>query len=181
MAETTSGGLTRIGQFTKLVVARENPATLLHAARTAVAAVASYLVARLFQLPEAYWAPIATLIAMQPTLGAALPGSAQNFTGTAIGAAVGAVTAAYFPGNVWAFGIDILLVGMFCTALHIERSAHRFAGVTLVIVMLVTRSTSASLIAIHRFIEVSLGIAVGLILSAVWPEPQSENPDIQRK
>lgn len=174
MTDAISGRLTRIGQFTNLVIARENPATLLHAARTAVAAVVSYLVARLFHLSEAYWAPIATLIAMQPTLSAALPGSAQNFTGTAIGALLGAVTALYFPGNVLAFGVDILIVGMLCTVLRIERSAHRFAGVTLVIVMLVTRSTSASSAAMHRFIEVSLGIAVGLILSAVWPESPPE-------
>jgi hypothetical protein len=32
------------------------------------------------------------------------------------------------------------------------------------------RSTSGWLIAMHRFFEVSLGIAVGLALSAVWPE-----------
>jgi uncharacterized membrane protein YccC len=43
----------------------------IHAARTAIAAVASLLVARLFRLPEAYWAAIATMIAMQSTLGAA--------------------------------------------------------------------------------------------------------------
>ncbi len=35
---------------------------LVHSARTAVAAVASVLVARLFRLPEAYWAPITTIV-----------------------------------------------------------------------------------------------------------------------
>jgi uncharacterized membrane protein YgaE (UPF0421/DUF939 family) len=39
-----------------------------------------------------------------------------------------------------------------------------------VIVMLVVRERSAWLIATHRFIEVSLGIAVALIVAAVWPE-----------
>jgi len=45
-------------QLSKLIVARENPSSLTNAARTSVAAVASYLVARLFHLPEAYWAPM---------------------------------------------------------------------------------------------------------------------------
>jgi uncharacterized membrane protein YccC len=38
---------------------------LVHSARTAVAAVASLLAARLFQLPEASWAPITTLVIRQ--------------------------------------------------------------------------------------------------------------------
>ena len=35
------------------------------------------------------------------------------------------------------------------------------------------RSTSGWQIAMHRFFEVSLGIAVGLALSALWPERPS--------
>ena len=164
-----------MAQPSKLIVARENPSSLVHAARTAMAAVVSYLIARLFRLPEAYWAPISTLIVMQSTLGAALPISVQRFTGTAIGAAVGAAAATYFRGSVWAFGIAVFVIGMLCALLRVERSAYRYASITLTIVMLVTRSTSAWLIAVHRFFEVSLGIAVGLLLSALWPEPQSGN------
>lgn len=76
------------GQFVRLIVARENPPSLVHAARTAVAAIVSYLVARQCELPEAYWAPRSTLIVMQSTLGATLPISVQRFAGTAIGAVV---------------------------------------------------------------------------------------------
>jgi len=166
-----------IVQLSKLIFTRENPSSLLNAARTAVAAIVSYLVARLFGLPEAYWAAISTLIVMQSTLGAALPVSVQRFAGTAIGAAVGAATATYFPGSVWAFGIAVFLVGIPCAGFRVERSAYRYASITLAIVMLVPRSTSAWLVAIHRFFEVSLGIAVGLMLSAFWPERQSRHLD----
>jgi uncharacterized membrane protein YgaE (UPF0421/DUF939 family) len=157
----------------RLIVAGENPSSLTHAARAAVAAVASYLVARLFHLPEAYWAAMSALIAMQPALGAALPVSAQYFVGTGMGAAVGAVTAAYFGESVWVFGIAVFLVGVLCAVLHVERTAYRYASVTLVIVMLVTRSANVWLIAIHRFFEVSVGIAIGLLLSEFWPERRS--------
>jgi hypothetical protein len=51
---------------------------VVHSARTAVAAVASVLVARLFRLPEAYWAPITTLVITQSSLGAALTVSWQR-------------------------------------------------------------------------------------------------------
>jgi uncharacterized membrane protein YgaE (UPF0421/DUF939 family) len=158
------------GQLSKFIVARENPSSLVNAARTTVAAVASYLIARLFRLPEAYWAPISTLIGMQSTLGASMPVSVQHFAGTAVGAAVGAVTAAYFRESVWAFGVAVLIMGLLCAVLRVERGAYRYATTTLIIVMLVTRSTSAWRIATHRFFEVSIGISVGLVLSALWPE-----------
>ena len=110
---------------------------------------------------------------MQSTLGAAPPISVQRFVGTGIGAAVGAVTATWFRGNPWAFGTAVLLTGVLCAVLRVERSAYRHASITLAIVMLVPRSTSGWLIATHRFFEVSLGIAVGLMLSAFWPELNS--------
>src|ERR1700747_444562 len=72
---------------------------LVHSARTAVAAVASVLVARLFRLPEAYWAPITTLVIKQSSLGAALEVSWQRFVGTALGAVLGAIAAATTSGR----------------------------------------------------------------------------------
>jgi uncharacterized membrane protein YccC len=163
-----------IERLRKLIVARKNPPSIAHAARTAAAAVVSLLVARLFRLPEAYWAAITTLIVMQSTLGAALPVSAQRFGGTALGAALGGLAGTYFPGNALVFGVGVLVIGIICTALRVERSAYRYASITLAIVMLITRSTSHWAIAFHRFIEVSIGIAVGLALTALWPERQRD-------
>jgi len=172
-AKTIPAALHGDGQLRRFIVAKENPSTLVHAGRTTVAAVASYLIAGLFKLPEAYWAPISTLIGMQSTLGASLPVSVQHFAGTAIGAAVGAVTATYFHESVWAFGVAVLVIGLLCAVLRVERGAYRYAATTLVIVMLVARSTSAWRIAIHRSFEVSIGIAVGLAVAALWPEQWS--------
>ena len=163
----------KIEQLSKLIVARENPSSLANAARTAVAAVVSYLAARLFQLPEAYWAPISTLIALQPGLSASLPISMQYFVGTAIGAAVGAVTVTYFGASVWAFGLAVFLIGLLCALLRVERGAYRNASIALVIVVLITRSASVWLIAMHRFFEVSLGLVIGLLISKFWPERAS--------
>ena len=44
---------------------RENLPSVIHSIRTAIAATVSLAVARLFGLPEAYWAAIATLVVMQ--------------------------------------------------------------------------------------------------------------------
>jgi uncharacterized membrane protein YccC len=63
------------------------------------------------------------------------------------------------------------VLGLIC-ALMLGRNAFRYAGITLAIVMLVARPEPAWMIAIHRFLEISVGIAVGLLLTAVWPEPE---------
>lgn len=142
----------------------------VNSARTAIAAVTSFLLARLLRLPEAYWAPITTLVIMQSTLGAALTVSGQRFAGTALGAALGALVATYFGASVAAFAVAVFLAGLLCAPLRLDRSAYRFASITLAIVMLVTRVNAAWVIALHRFIEVSVGIAIGLALTALWPE-----------
>ena len=144
----------------------------VHAFRTAIAAVASLLIARLFRLPEAYWAAIATMIVMQSTLGAAWSISKDRLTGTALGAAAGALLATYAGQNIAAFGAGVFALGVICAILRVEQGAYRYAGITLVIVMMIARTQPPWMVAIHRFIEISVGIAVGLILTAVWPEPQ---------
>jgi len=55
------------------IIAKENPLSISHVCLAATAALVSYLIAGLFRLPEAYWAPMSTLIVMQLTFNAALP------------------------------------------------------------------------------------------------------------
>ena len=150
------------------IIAKENPPSIAHVCLAAIAALVSYRIAALFRLPEAYWAPMSTLIVMQLTFSAALPVAVQYVAGTAAGAAVGAATDAYVHGSVWAFPAAVVVIGFLCVVLRMERSSFRYASITLVIVMLVPRSTSARLVALHRFFEVSIGIAVGLALFAIW-------------
>jgi uncharacterized membrane protein YgaE (UPF0421/DUF939 family) len=147
---------------------------VLHSLRTAVAAVGSLLIARFCRLPESYWAAVTTIVIMQSTLGAAWTVSKQRFVGTALGAAVGALLTAYAAQNVGAFGAGIFVLGLICALLGIGRNAFQYAGITLAIVMLVGRAEPAWMIGIHRFLEISVGIVVGLLLTAVWPEPEPE-------
>lgn len=75
---------------------KENLPSIAHSIRTAIAATVSVIVARLIQMPEAYWAAIATLVMMQSTLGATLTLSLERIVATAVGASIGAVEAKYF-------------------------------------------------------------------------------------
>jgi len=146
---------------------------LVHSVRTAVAAVASVLAARLLRLPAAYWAPITTLVIVQSSLGAAFAVSWQRFVGTALGAAVGAIVASYFGPHVLVFGTSVFILGLLCAWVHSDRSAYRFGGVTLAIVLLIPRTGPAWRTAVHRFAEVSIGIGVALIFAWVWPEKEA--------
>jgi len=150
---------------------------LVHSLRTAVAAVVSLLAARLFRLPEAYWAPITTFVITQSSLGAALAVSGQRFIGTVLGAAVGAIVASCFAPIMVVFGVSVFILGLLSAMVRSHRSAYRFAGVTLTIVMLVPHTGPAWRVALHRFAEVSIGIAVALILAVVWPEREDSPSD----
>ena len=142
---------------------------LEHAVRTGMAAAASLAVARLFDMPEAYWAPITTLIVMQSTLGAAWAISKQRLIGTALGAAMGALMVNYFDRGIIAFGLAIFALGLICGIFRLDQAAYKFAGITLAIVMLIVRADAIWITGIHRFLEVSLGIAVALLFAGVWP------------
>jgi uncharacterized membrane protein YccC len=161
-----------------LVVSRENSSSLVHSARTTTAAVASLLVARLLRMPEGYWASITALIVMQSTFGAALSISAQRFIGTAVGALLGALAATYFQHNVAVYGTLVFLIGLLCAVLRIDRTAYRYASITLAVVMLIPRTVGPWTAAGHRFVEVSTGIIVALVIAAAWPERLSVTKSI---
>lgn len=146
-----------------------------HSARTAAAVLASLLVARWFHLSEAYWAPITTIVITQSSLGAALAVSWERFIGTLVGAVLGAIVASYLGPGALIFAACVFVLGLLCAALRVTRSAYRFAGVTLVIVLLIPRTNPAWQVAFHRFAEVSIGIVTALIFATVWPE-KDETP-----
>jgi uncharacterized membrane protein YccC len=150
--------------------------TLVHSLRTAVAATVSLLVARAFRLPESYWAAVTTLVVMQSTLGAAWTISRQRFAGTALGAAMGAFLAGCFGMSLFAFSAGVFVAGLICAALRLDLVAYRYSSITLAIVILVAHNRPAPVVALHRFVEVSVGIAVGLLLTIAWPESEVPVP-----
>jgi uncharacterized membrane protein YgaE (UPF0421/DUF939 family) len=141
--------------------------TLLDAARTTIAAVVSLMLARLLKLPEFYWAPISAIVIIQSTIDPRTL-AWQRFAGTALGAALGALIATFFSTSTLMYAAGIFLCGLLCTILRF-RGAYRFAAITLSIILLIAHTRPAWIVASHRFVEVSLGITVALILSELWP------------
>ena len=144
--------------------------TLRDAVRTTVAAVLAMLLARLLKLPEYHWAPISAIVIIQSTIDPRTL-AWQRFAGTALGAAMGALIATVFPAsptNAWVYAGAIFLAGVVCVLLRF-RGAYRFAAITLSIILLIAHTRVAWIVAWHRFVEVSLGIAVALAIALLWP------------
>jgi uncharacterized membrane protein YgaE (UPF0421/DUF939 family) len=151
---------------TRLGLTRE---ALLHSLRTAIAAVVSVLLARALRLPEFYWAPISTIVIL---LSVSDPRALawQRFAGTAVGAVLGALIATYVGGNWMVYGAGILVCGILSALLRLG-TAYRFAAITLSIILLIAHAAPPWVVAYHRFVEVSLGIAVALLVTMVWRLP----------
>ena len=113
------------------------------------------------------------MVITQSSLGAAFDVSWQRLVGTVLGALLGAIAATYFAPNVVVLGICVFILGLLRVIARLELLAYRFAGMTLAIVFLIPRTGNPWQIAFHRMAEVSIGIAVALILAWVWPENEA--------
>ncbi|HEY1861455.1 MAG TPA: FUSC family protein, partial [Gemmataceae bacterium] len=127
------------------------------AARTTIAAIVALLLARSLKLPEFYWAPISTIVILLSAVNP-LALAWQRFAGTAVGAVVGGLIASYPRQNWVVYGAGIFLCGILSVVLRLG-AAYRFAAITLSIVVLIAHDRPPWIVATHRFIEVSLGIA----------------------
>lgn len=138
-------------------------------------------------MSESYWAAISSLIVIQSSAAEAWTVAARRFIGTALGASLGALLATHFGADVAAYGAGIFVVTILGALLgrihrrvpeYLDASAVRYGTVALTIVMLVARYNSPWIVAMHRFIEVSIGIGVALALTVLWPEvkPSEESP-----
>jgi len=144
-----------------------NRNAVLDSVRTAAAAVIAMLLARLLKLPEYYWAPISTIVIVQSTIPPHKLGW-QRFVGTALGAVLGVAVMTFFNPSALVYGLGIFFCGMLAWLLRVG-DAYRFAAITLSIVLLIPHSSAPWIVGWHRFLEVSLGIAVALVVIRVWP------------
>jgi uncharacterized membrane protein YgaE (UPF0421/DUF939 family) len=138
-------------------------AAILHGVSAAFVAVFCYSTARLVpSLPEPYWAPMAAVIVLYPDREATRKAAGQRFLGTAIGSLIGWGGAAWWDGNILRYGLAILVAVGLCYLLRLEAAA-RLCAVAVTVITLIPRSESAPLIAFHRFVEVTYGVACALV------------------
>jgi uncharacterized membrane protein YccC len=77
--------------------------------------------------------------------------------------------------HVWALGAAATLTVWLCAALGL-RDSYRLASATVALVMLTSRTGPAGTVALHRFLEVALGILVALLITLLmWPSRARED------
>jgi uncharacterized membrane protein YgaE (UPF0421/DUF939 family) len=137
-------------------------AALLQGASAAFVAVFAYFTVSLVpSLHDTYWAPIAAVVVLYPHREATRKASTDRFLGTAIGSIIGWVSATYWNENLLLYGLAVLVAVGLCYLLRLE-NASRLCAVAVTVITLIPRAEPAYLIAIHRFIEVSYGVACAL-------------------
>jgi uncharacterized membrane protein YgaE (UPF0421/DUF939 family) len=123
-----------------------------------------------FEATRILLAPISTIVILLSTIDP-LALAWQRFAGTAIGATLGALIATFVSPSWVVYGAGIFVCGIVCAALRLG-SAYRFAAITLSIVLLIAHQRPPWIVGTHRFLEVSLGIAVALVVAMVWRVPE---------
>jgi uncharacterized membrane protein YgaE (UPF0421/DUF939 family) len=129
-------------------------------------AVICLCLAQWLNLPQGYWAVMSSIIVMQSSVQETISASLTRLIGTAIGAIIGGIFLDLFGVHVWVFGIAVMLVVLTCILLNLKQS-YRLAAVTVGIILLVNHPESPWMTAFHRFLEVSLGVVVALVISIV--------------
>jgi len=148
---------------------------LKHAIKTGLAAALAYYLAHFTRLPESYWAAISAIIVMYSDVSRTISASGQRLVGTAMGVCIGGVFAALFGEKLWAFGVAVMITVLVCGLLGFEEAA-RLAGVAVAIVTLTSHPGHPWIAPLHRFLEVSFGIVIAVLVSALlWPTRVLQN------
>jgi uncharacterized membrane protein YccC len=135
---------------------------LVRGVSSGVVAVFCYAtVSRVPSLREPYWAPIAAVVVLYPEREATKKAAFDRFSGTIIGCLIGWGSAVWWHENILLYGVAIVAAVAVCTLLRLG-NASRLCAVAVTVLTLVPHLESAHRVAIHRFVEVSYGVACAL-------------------
>ncbi|HEY6412918.1 MAG TPA: FUSC family protein [Edaphobacter sp.] len=111
---------------------------------------------------------MATIVVMQSETAATLTASRDRLVGTALGALVGWAVAGLWHGHLIVYAVTVL-VCMVVPEMMGLKGAGRLAGVAATIILLVPTTAPHWVVARDRFLEVSFGIVVALVVSqTLW-------------
>ncbi len=148
---------------------------LIHSLKTAIAFLIGLLIVWVFHLPaHGQWLLISLLVVMcaQSRVGAVMQKSYMRFLGTLIGACIAVLTLYLaYPSVVWTTLILCLTTALFS---YIADSPGYLSdagplGAVTVVIILIGQNPSYTT-ALDRFLEISLGILIALLVSRfIWP------------
>jgi len=137
---------------------------LRQAAVSVVAAFCAYVPAHLIGLQQSFWSAITAIAVAQMEFKATRALAQKQFTGAAIGGAVGLVMVLWLGDSLVVYASAIMLAVLICWVLGVG-DASQLGGITATIIMLVPHSGSTQSLLVSRLSEVGWGICSGLAVA----------------
>ncbi|MBX3359122.1 MAG: FUSC family protein [Phycisphaeraceae bacterium] len=147
-----------------------------YAARVALAAGITVVIADLFDVQHAFWMTITAVIVLQPDLSGTRGKAVSRVIGTLVGAATGSLMAALLPYNPVTVAACVLFTILACWWIRRLREPMPLAAVTAVIVFYFSRHDHSLLVGALRCLEILAGVFIGLVV-AMLPIPLPRSMD----
>ena len=142
--------------------------------KSSLAAVLCLWLGNLLGLTHSYWAAVSAIVVMGSDTPVSLASCRDRVIGTAIGALLGWGTSYVWHGHYLLYGLAVLVCLLVCSTLEYEK-AGRLAAVALTIIVLIHIDQGPGQAALARFLEVSLGVVVALVVTLlVFPQRPAE-------
>jgi uncharacterized membrane protein YgaE (UPF0421/DUF939 family) len=148
--------LARLGEFAQRFLLG-----LRQAGVSVVAAFFAYIPTHLIGLQQSFWSAITAIAVAQMEFKATRALARKQFTGAAIGGAVGLGMILWFGDSLWVYASAIMLAVLICWLLNVG-DAGQLGGITATIIMLVPHTGTPQSILISRLSEVGWGVCAGL-------------------
>jgi uncharacterized membrane protein YgaE (UPF0421/DUF939 family) len=145
------------------------------ALKTGLAAILAVLLANLLGLSHAYWAAVSAIVVMGWDTTLTFASCRDRIIGTAIGALMGWVTFYAWHGHYFIYGVSVALCIFVCSALQFDK-AGRLAAATLSLIVLVQPDNSPGHVALARFLEIVIGVAMALAVTLLVFRPRPAAP-----
>ncbi|SDL14712.1 FUSC family protein [Natronincola ferrireducens] len=140
----------------------------LRTIKTGIAVTLSLFVSNLLGIDNPFYAAVAAIIVMQPTVSDSWVTGINRMLGTVIGAVVGAIFVGIAPANPLLAGFGIIVLILIMNRLNWGESIA-IAGVVFVGIFLNIEGDHISN-ALHRLLDTSIGIIIGVIINyTVYP------------
>jgi uncharacterized membrane protein YccC len=151
---------------------------LRHAARLGTATTAAFVVVRLLHLPFGYWATMATLLILQPSIATTWLRGIERAAGSTVGAAL-AVFICFLVHTP--LTISLVIFPLVCLTMAVRRVNYSlyviFLTPTFVLVAHFASPAKEFTYALERLSNNILGCLIALIAAYVlWPERAGESP-----
>ncbi len=147
-----------------------------HIIKTGVAVGLTAAITNFTHQPFGYYATIAVVITMQPTLGKSIDAGKQRAIGTGIGAIIAFIIVNTIGSSPLAVGLGVGFTILTCSYYGFSQGYK--PGCFLVAISIMVYGTEPNNYIWKRFTETLLGIVVAQLVSRLfWPETDSHNLD----